>query len=304
MSSHLKTLTPITEFVIIRIKALRDAILGVIKIREEELKLLLDPYVRRADLALMEALRNNMENPFADPLIEFTKGGKRIRPAILFLVNEACGGGGSPELAAAAVELIHTASLIHDDIIDGSDSRRGLPSFHVKHGMEMAILIADFILSIVLEIVSEYDDKRIGKLLSEATKLMSIGEMMEVVLIKRGDPISLDDYLEVLKYKTASLFQTASSLGALIAGRDDLYEEMGLYGLYLGLSYQIRDDLLDWGKRGEITYLLKGSNIREFLEDLAFQFSMKAIDKLNKIPDSPQKMILREIAAYSIERKV
>jgi len=276
----------------------------VIKIGEEELKLLLNPYVRRADLAIMEALRNNMKNPFTDPLIEFMKGGKRIRPAILFLVNEACGGGGSPELAAAAVELIHTASLIHDDIIDDSDFRRELPSFHIKHGMEMAILIADFILSIVLEIVSKYDDKRIGELLSEATKLMSIGEMMEVILLRRGDPISVDEYLDVLKYKTASLFQTASSLGALIAGRDDLYEEMGLYGLYLGLSYQIRDDLLDWGKRGEITYLLKGDDVRGFLEDLALQYSINAIDKLDAIPDSPQKRILREIAAYSIERKV
>jgi len=288
----------------IRIKALEDAILGGIKIGEEELKLLLDPYVRKADLALMEALRNNMENPFADPLIEFMKGGKRIRPTILFLINEACGGGGNPELAAAAVELIHTASLIHDDIIDDSDSRRGLPAFHIKHGTEMAILIADFILSIVLEIVSKYEDKRIGRLLSEATKLMSIGEMMEVILLRRGDPISVEDYLNVLKYKTASLFQTASSLGALIAGRDDLYEEMGLYGLYLGLSYQIRDDLLDWGEKGEITYLLKGNDVREFLEDLALQYSMKAMDKLNFIPDSPQKRILREIAAYSIERKI
>jgi octaprenyl-diphosphate synthase len=288
----------------IRIKALGDAIPGIMGMGEEELKLLLNPYVRRADSAIMEALKDNLENPFIDPLIEFMKGGKRIRPALLFLVNEACGGGGNPEPAAAAVELIHTASLIHDDIIDSSDSRRGAPSFHMKHGMEMAILIADFILSIVLKIVSEYEDKRIGGLLSEATKLMSIGEMMEIILLRRGDPIGVNDYLSVLKYKTASLFQTASSLGALIAGRDDLYEEMGLFGLYLGLSYQIKDDLLDWGKRGEITHLLKGNDVRGFLEDLALQYSMKAIDKLSIIPDSPQKRILREIAAYSIEREV
>lgn len=272
------------------------------EIRKEELRYSLESYVRRADSAVLRVLRENMGNPFTEPLIEFTKGGKRIRPALLLLVNEAVGGGGDPDPAAAAVELIHLASLIHDDIIDDSSMRRDSPSFHVTHGVEMAILIADFIFSLVLGIANGYDDKRVGKLFSETTKLMSIGEMMEVASLKKGIPISLDDYLRVLEYKTASLFRAASSLGALIAGKDHLIERMGLYGLYLGLAYQIKDDILDWGKEGELTYLLREDD-RSHLVSLASRFAKSAIDMLDPIPESPQKEILRKLVVYSIERE-
>ncbi|MEM0017065.1 MAG: polyprenyl synthetase family protein [Candidatus Korarchaeum sp.] len=272
------------------------------EIRKEELKYSLEPYVRRADSAILRILRENTGNPFTEPLIEFTKGGKRIRPALLLLVNEAVGGGGDPEPAAAAVELIHLASLIHDDIIDSSNMRRDSPSFHVTHGVEMAILIADFILSLVLEIANGYDDRRVGKLVSETTKLMSIGEMMEVALLRERVPIGLDDYLRVLEYKTASLFRTASSLGALIAGKDHLIERMGSYGLYLGLAYQIKDDILDWGKEGELTHLL-GEDDRSQLISLASRFARSAVDMLDPIPESPQKEILRKLVAYSVERE-
>lgn len=272
------------------------------EIRKEELKYSLEPYVRRADSAILRILRENTGNPFTEPLIEFTKGGKRIRPALLLLVNEAVGGGGDPEPAAAAVELIHLASLIHDDIIDSSNMRRDSPSFHVTHGVEMAILIADFILSLVLEIANGYDDRRVGKLVSETTKLMSIGEMMEVALLRERVPIGLDDYLRVLEYKTASLFRTASSLGALIAGKDHLIEKMGSYGLYLGLAYQIKDDILDWGKEGELTHLL-GEDDRSQLISLASRFARSALDMLDPIPESPQKEILRKLVAYSVERE-
>lgn len=251
----------------------------------------------------MRILEENSGNPFAEPLIEFTRGGKRIRPALLLVVNEAAGGGGDPEPAAAAVELIHLASLIHDDVIDGSSLRRGLPSFHVKHGTEMAILVADFILSLVLEIANGYEDRRVGKIISETTKLMSIGEMMEVALLRRGVPISLDDYLRVLEYKTASLFRAASSLGALIAEKEEVIESMGSYGLYLGLAYQIKDDLIDWGERGELTRLLAGEEIRNHLSGLAMSFAERAITMLGRIPDSPQKEILEGLVRYSVERE-
>lgn len=272
------------------------------EIGKEELKYSLEPYVRRADSAILRVLRGSMENPFVDPLIEFTRGGKKIRPALLLLVNEAVGGGGDPDPAAAAVELIHTASLIHDDIIDDSNMRRDFPSFHVKHGIEMAILIADFILSLVLEIANGYSDKRVGKLLSETTKLMSIGEMMEVISLRRGSPISLNEYLRVLEYKTASLFRAASSLGALIAGKDQLVERMGSYGLYLGLAYQIKDDILDWGEKGELTCLLEDC-AKDRLDNLAYRFAENALDTLSTIPESHQKRILEELVAYSVRRE-
>lgn len=267
----------------------------------EDLRSSLEPYIRRADSAVLRALKNDESNPFTEPLIEFMKGGKRIRPAILLLVNEAVGGGGDPEPAAAAVELIHAASLIHDDIIDKSSTRRGSASFHSIYGIEFAILIADYILSLVLELANGYEDRRVGKLVSEATKAMSIGEALEIILLKGGGTISLDDYLRVLRYKTASLFKVATSLGALIAGKDNFIERMGLYGLYLGLAYQIRDDLLDWGGEGELTQFL-GEDERNSLNGLAIEYAREAINALSPLPDSPQKEILRSIVVYSVER--
>lgn len=271
------------------------------KIGWKDLKLRLEPYVRRADSAILRVLSSDAGSPFTEPLMEFMRGGKRVRPVILLLVNEAVGGGGDPEPAAAAVELIHAASLIHDDIIDESETRRDSASFHSRYGVEMAILIADYILSLVLELASSYGDRRVGKIVSEATKTMSIGEAMEVSFIRKAAPISLDDYLRVLEYKTASLFRAASSLGALIAGRDHLIEKMDLYGLYLGLAYQIKDDLLDWGGKSELTRFLR-EDARDSLNDLALSYAREAVNALSYIPDSPQKEILKRIVFYSIER--
>ncbi len=226
-----------------------------------------------------------------------------MRPALLLITHDACGGGGNPGPAAAAIELIHAASLIHDDMIDRSDKRRGEFSFHRKYGFEMSLLVADFILSLVLGIASGYKDSRVGRILSRASKLMSIGEMREVQVIERGERISLDQYLEILKFKTAVLFEAATSLGAVIAGRPDLSEDLGLYGLYLGMAYQIRDDLMDWGSPGELTSLLGEGGLRDLLEGMAINLAEEAMEKLEVLEDSPQKALLRDLALYSINRE-
>jgi len=247
-------------------------------------------------------LEEEISSPFYHPLKEFLEGGKKVRPSLVLIVHDACKGKGDPLPASAAIELIHAASLIHDDLIDRDVLRRGEGSFHVKNGFEMALLVVDFILSIVLNIASKYENKKIGEALARASKRMSIGEMLEIQALKRAEKISLDEYLEILRLKTAVLFETATSLGALIAGREDISNELGQYGLYLGMAYQIKDDLMDWWKEGELTSLLEGDDLRDLLEGLAENLALEAVSKLDVLEDSPQKDLLRDIALFSVRR--
>lgn len=263
----------------------------------------LNHYVSAAKIALNDVLEKELNTPFYIPLKEFLDSGKKVRPALLLIVHDACGGRGEPGPAAAAIELLHTASLIHDDMIDKSAQRRGESPFHMKYGFEMSLLVADFILSLILDIASGYEDRKVGEILSRTSKLMSVGEMREVQALERGGELSLNDYLEILKFKTAVLFEAATSLGAIIAGRLDIAEDLGFYGLYMGMAYQIKDDLLDWGSPGELTSLLKEADLKELLEEMAINLAKESVDKLRVLEDSPQKDLLRDLALYSVNRK-
>lgn len=248
-------------------------------------------------------MEKESNTPFYIPLKDFLHSGKKVRPALLLIVHDACDGKGDPGPAAAAIELLHTASLIHDDMIDRSVQRRGEPPFHVKYGFAMSLLVADFILSLVLDIASGYEDRKVGEILSRTSKLMSVGEMKEVQALEGSKRLSLDEYLEILRFKTAVLFEAATSLGAILAGRSDIAEALGSYGLYMGMAYQIKDDLLDWGAPGELTSLLKEPNLKELLEEMAIDLAEEAVDKLSVLEDSPQKDLLRDLALYSINRE-
>ena len=261
----------------------------------------LEPYARIVDHALNDVLDQEKDSIFFTPLSEFIRGGKRVRPIILLLSNEACGGGGNPVPAAAAIELIHTASLIHDDLIDRDVKRRGKNAFHVENGEEMAILAADFILSLVLRIASMYEDRSVGEILSWASKRMSEGELMEILHLRRERPISLKEYLKVLELKTATLFEASSKLGAIIAGRSDLAETLASYGKHLGLAYQIKDDLLDWGNERELSSLVSDGDT-SFLEDLAEESIEKAYNSLDLLEETEAKRKLREIAEFAVRR--
>ncbi len=261
----------------------------------------LEPYAKRVNDALNELMAEEKDSLFFNPLMKFMRGGKRVRPIILLLSHEACGGKGNPEPAAVAIELIHTASLIHDDLIDGDVKRRGKNAFHVDNGEEMAILAADFILALVLRIASMYEDRQVGEVLSWASKRMAEGELLEVRLIREGKPIDLNDYLKVLELKTATLFEASSRLGAIIAGRRDLADSMASYGRYLGLAYQIKDDLLDWGRDRELSSLVREGDLSS-LSELADNLIEKAFKGLDPLEDGEAKEKLREIAEFAVRR--
>src|SRR5688572_31720495 len=193
-------------------------------------------------------------------------------------------------LAASAIELLHTESIIHDDIIDDENQRRGKPSFHVKYGYNSSILTADFVLGIILNIGSKLKDPRIVNELSNAATRMSEGEMMEIRLNKSPD-ITDDDYIKVLEYKTASLFEASAKVGAIIGGgSDDQIRAMTSFGNLLGIAYQIHDDLIDWNNENRLfNILVRNSNgkTKEFvarMDRLYQSYAAKAKHELRKIP--------------------
>ncbi|MEO9321299.1 MAG: polyprenyl synthetase family protein [Nitrososphaera sp.] len=249
-------------------------------------------YVAKIDDALRQELDSYSWSEFHAPLRYASDGGKRIRPLILVLSAEFVGNR-EPEsdsyLAASAIELLHTESIIHDDIIDEENLRRGKPSFHVKYGYNSSILTADFVLGVILNIGSKLRDPRIMNELAVAATRMSEGEMMEIRLNKSTD-ITEEDYIKVVEYKTASLFEASAMIGALLGkGDSSQVSAMTSFGRLLGIAYQIHDDLIDWNNENRLFNMLvrkhDGSS-KEFvgsMDRLYKGYAEKAKNELAKI---------------------
>ncbi len=194
----------------------------------------------------------------------FKKRGKRIRPALLILASKLLGYRGEEHIQAASlVEFVHTASLIHDDIIDKADLRRGVDSVHARWGANVSVLLGDFlyIKTIGLALASTYP--QIVRILTDVSTRMIEGELDE---FRRSGDLGLSerDYLTIIHDKTAVLFAAACRMGAVLAGApSEQQDALGDYGLSLGMAFQIVDDLLDF--RGDQDYLGKPvlSDIRE-----------------------------------------
>jgi octaprenyl-diphosphate synthase len=172
-------------------------------------------------------------------------GGKRVRPRLLFLSFFATGGQdfSSTVPVAAAVELVHTASVVHDDINDHGVMRRGRPSVNAIWGRTFALLTGDFLFTKVYELMAPYKDLNI--LLSEATVALVEGETMQAAAAKEGK-FTRQVYYDIIARKTAALFKAAGSMGATLAGAPQEHiEALGQYGFNVGLAFQIIDDILD-----------------------------------------------------------
>jgi octaprenyl-diphosphate synthase len=265
-------------------------------------------YLSRIDESLVRELDLYSWSEFYAPLRYASDGGKRIRPLILVLSSEAVridkekivDNSEDVSLASSAIELLHTESVIHDDIIDEERVRRGKPSFHVKFGYNSSILTADFVLGIILNICSKINDAHVSAELSKAATKMSEGEIMEIRFAK--DPqLKEDDYIKVVEYKTASLFEAAAKIGAILgSGREDEIIAMGSFGHLIGIAYQIHDDLLDWNNEDRLFNMLVKNNEQsvEFvqrMDDLFHSYSTKAKNELRKIADSVPKKYLQHL---------
>ena len=248
-------------------------------------------YLAKIEDALKREVDLYSWSEFHAPLRYACEGGKRIRPLILVLSAECIKSKKvEPDayLSASAIELLHTESIIHDDIIDEENQRRGKPSFHVKYGYNSSILTADFVLGVILNISSKLKDPRIINELSNAATKMTEGEMMEIKLGKEID-ITEDDYIKVLEFKTASLFEASAKIGAITGGGDeDQIHTMTSFGNLLGIAYQIHDDLIDWSNENRLfnTLVRKNDKPKDFVDQmdkLYHSYASKAKNELRKI---------------------
>ena len=191
-------------------------------------------------------------------------GGKRIRPTLVLLIAKAYAYQGSAhhELAAV-VEFIHTATLLHDDVVDESSMRRGRQTANALFGNAASVLVGDFLYSRSFQMMVGLNNMRVMQILSDATNVIAEGEVLQ--LLNMHDPdVSQDAYLNVIRSKTAKLFEAAAQLGALIAGASDAeVEAAGDYGASLGTAFQLIDDVLDYAGDAETIGKNLGDDLRE-----------------------------------------
>lgn len=191
-------------------------------------------------------------------------GGKRLRPLLVLLAARACGyAGGRHTDLAAVVEFIHTATLLHDDVVDGSDLRRNRDTANAVWGNEASVLVGDFLYSRAFEMMVAVEHMRVMDILSHATNRIAEGEVLQ--LLNSHDPETSEArYMEVIDRKTATLFQAGARLGAVIAeGSREVEDALGAYGLALGIAFQLVDDALDYGEGSAAL----GKNIGDDLDE-------------------------------------
>jgi octaprenyl-diphosphate synthase len=225
---------------------------------------------------------------------------------IVLLCHDALREGESitddPLPAAVAVELLHTESIIHDDIMDEETFRRGKEVFRSKYGLDFSILSADFVLGIILDIAAKYSDPRVGRELSKAALRMSEGQMSELSLKLLPRILSAEDYVDIVSQKTAALFQTSARLGAVIAGaKQQTIEALSDYGMNIGIAYQMQDDLLDWRDQGMLERSLGAD--RKVLQKMSQEFARTARNSLAHLSESEAKERLSELADFAIRRR-
>jgi len=262
-------------------------------------------YIEKINTVLDSELELYAESEFKEPLKYALNGGKRIRPIILLLASECVGEIDDNIFAAAcAIEFLHTESVIHDDIIDNETLRRQKDPFHIKYGYNTSVLTGDFVLGLILNIASRINNPRVTKNLATTAMMMSEGEVIEGRL-ETSEDVTFDDYLKVIEYKTATAFETASRLGAIISGgSEEEIESLADYGKNIGIAYQIRDDLLDWQNEDKLFNLLikKSSDPRDVfndMEELFKKYSDRAIYSIRKIKDSQAKDNLENLVRFT-----
>ncbi|MFN0161036.1 MAG: polyprenyl synthetase family protein [Burkholderiales bacterium] len=229
-----------------------------------------DPHaVIAADLAAVDAcLRANLssEVPLIRQVAEYIvgSGGKRLRPVLLLLVASALGRNDSRSHAlAAVVEMIHTATLLHDDVVDESQLRRGRKTANAVFGNAASVLVGDFLYSRAFQMMVGVGEMSIMRALADATNSIAEGEVLQLMNVGNAD-VSEESYLQVIRFKTAKLFEAAARIGALAVGAPaSTSEAMAEYGMRLGTAFQLIDDVLDYS--GEVEQI--GKNLGDDLSE-------------------------------------
>jgi octaprenyl-diphosphate synthase len=257
----------------------------------------LNTYRVTVDKAISRELHQYKDSPLFMPFTHALKRGKRLRPIILLLAFESAGGQGRDPLpAAVAIELMHMQSLIHDDIIDGDLLRRGSKSFHAAYDHELALLGTDFVFSVILNIVAQYEDHRVAQALALAASLMCEGELDEIMVREQKRPESEAEYLNIISKKTASLYEAAATLGAVIAGaREDEIKALSDYGRLFGMAFQIWDDLADQMQDTEAdtaSFLGTDGEREKRAQEISARYIREAEQGIQKLKSSDAKSLL------------
>jgi octaprenyl-diphosphate synthase len=222
------------------------------------------PDMAKVDLCIHKSLRSDVVliNQIANYIV--SSGGKRLRPMLVTLCARTCGYQGDKHIPLAAIiEFIHTATLLHDDVVDESDLRRGQQSAHAVWGNAASVLVGDFLYSRSFQMMVKLDSMRIMEVLAQTTNTIAEGEVQQ--LLNMGDPeVDQLRYMQVIENKTAKLFEAACSLAAIISGQSlEIENALALYGNRLGSAFQIADDVLDYTGNAESMGKNAGDDLAE-----------------------------------------
>jgi octaprenyl-diphosphate synthase len=258
----------------------------------------------RPDLAgVNAAIRAGLKSvvPLVDEVAEHIigGGGKRLRPLLVVLAGRACGASdpaGAHVHAAAFIEFIHTATLLHDDVVDMSALRRGRDTANEVFGNQASVLVGDFVYSRAFQMMAAARSQRVIEIMSEATNIIAEGEVLQ--LMNARDPNTSEErYLEVIRRKTAQLFQAGAEVAAVVSGASDPAQRaLAAYGLHLGLAYQLVDDALDYQSDPETRGKNLGDDLAEGKPTLPLIHALKSGDA------TTQALVREAIAGQGRER--
>jgi octaprenyl-diphosphate synthase len=217
-------------------------------------------------------------------------GGKRMRPLLVLLSANALGHKGKEPIALAAViEFLHTATLLHDDVVDTSDMRRGRPTANANWGNAPSVLVGDFLYSRSFQMMVQLGNLKVMDILSDTTSIIAQGEVMQLMNVKNPN-LTEEQYMEVIKGKTAQLFEASSHATACLVGAsDDHIKALKDYGMHLGLAFQLIDDVLDY--EGDAKTM--GKNVGDDLAE--GKTTLPLIYAMQNQPDAEAKLIRQAI---------
>jgi octaprenyl-diphosphate synthase len=222
-------------------------------IKIEDIKAPIAAEMDTFELKFRDSMKSSV--PLLDKITHYIvkRKGKQMRPMFVFLSAKACGGiNDSTHRAASLIELLHTASLVHDDVVDDANMRRGFFSINALWKNKIAVLVGDYLLSKGLLLSVDNNDFRLLQLVSNAVREMSEGELLQIEKARKLD-IEESVYFEIIRQKTASLIASCCACGAASAGAsDEIIQKMQQFGEYTGIAFQIKDDLFDFGSGQDI----------------------------------------------------
>lgn len=236
--------------------------------------------MREVDNVIRHRLASDvaMINQIANYII--SAGGKRIRPMLALLFSNALGFKGPERFElAATVEFIHTATLLHDDVVDESALRRGRQTANALFGNAASVLVGDFVYSRAFQMMVSVNRMPVLEALADATNVIAEGEVLQLMNMHNAD-LSVDDYLRVIRFKTAKLFEASARIGAMLADvGPEIEESCAAYGRSLGTAFQLIDDLLDYQGATEQLGKNVGDDLREGKPTLPLLIAMERGDR-------------------------